>query len=87
MAYEADREVFVKIVVTGDTLEGGLERAYDLVAGMDSNIPVILQPVTPWGTVREAPSEQQLDRWRSRASERLADVRVIPQVHRILGVR
>ncbi len=42
--------------------------------------------VTPWGAVQEPPSADQLGRWRRRAADRLADVRIIPQVHRMLGI-
>ena len=79
-------EVFVKIVVTRETSEEELERSFRLVAQVDSQIPVVLQPVTPWGPVKESPTPQQLDRWRQMACRSLSDVRVIPQVHRILGV-
>lgn len=85
-AHGAGKEVFIKIVVTRQTEEAELERAFRLVAELDRRIPVVLQPVTPWGPVRERPMEEQLARWSRRASACLSDVRVIPQVHRILGV-
>ena len=83
----AGRELFVKIVVTADTDERELRRAYDVVAEVDRKIPLVLQPVTPWGGVRESPLPEQLLRWKEWAAEQLADVRVVPQMHRVWGVR
>ncbi len=79
-------EVFVKIVVTRQTREEELGRAFDLVSHVNPRIPVVLQPVTPFREVKESPEPEQLDGWRRQASDLLADVRIIPQVHRILGV-
>ena len=80
------REVFVKIVVTRDTLNDELERAWELVARVDKKIPVVLQPVTPFRQVKESIEPEQVEMWRRQAGRILTDVRVIPQVHRILGV-
>ncbi len=79
-------EVFVKIVVTTDTREEELQRSFDLVAAVDPKIPVVLQPATPWGPVQEGPLPEQLDRWFLQAGQRLSDVRIVPQVHRLLGI-
>lgn len=79
-------EVFIKIVVTQDTSEEELEKSFELVAKADSRIPVVLQPVTPWGPVTEGPHPTQLTRWQGQAREKLNDVRILPQVHRLLGV-
>ena len=81
------RELFVKVVVTADTREEELRQSFNLVARVDPRIPVVLQPVTPWGPVRQAPSQEQITRWTRAGEETLSDVRVLPQMHRILGVR
>ncbi len=86
-AYESKKEIFVKIVASRGTADDEMQRACDLVKSVDSRIPVILQPVTPWGTVKEKPDSQQLQRWRLETAKELADVRIIPQVHRLLGVK
>ena len=86
IAADAKREVFVKIVVTKETSDEELKQTVDLVRRVDVRIPVVLQPVTPWGPVREGPSPEQLDRWHAQASEWLADVRIIPQMHRVWGI-
>lgn len=86
-AHEAGRDVFVKVVVTEKTEDLEVDRACRLVASVNREIPLVLQPVTPWGDVREGPLPEQVDRWKGWASEQLADVRVVPQMHRVWGVR
>ena len=83
---EASRRVFVKVVVTPQTVAEEIQAAYDLVASVHPGIPVVLQPVTPWGAVRESPRWEQLSAWSRRGAEKLEDVRIVPQVHRLLGV-
>lgn len=83
---ESHPDLFVKIVVTKETHEDELKQGFELVSRINPKIPVVLQPVTPWAAVREAPAPAQLDQWRRMAGEHLTDVRVIPQVHRMLGV-
>lgn len=86
-ALEAGKELFIKMVVTAETRDQEIDRAAALVSRFSAALPVVLQPVTPWGPVREGPSPAQLKGWRHRLSQRLQDVRVIPQVHPLLGVR
>ena len=118
MAAQAKRDLFVKIVVTPQTSSSELQQAFQLVASVDAEIPVVLQPVTPppalfadvspanrskgstglrpvkagggvtpWGAVQEPPDERQLREWRNQAGRTLREVRIIPQVHRVLGMR
>jgi organic radical activating enzyme len=83
------RALFVKVVITADTLEEELARAFAIVAEVDPNIEVILQPVTEAvsvsGQKMRAPEPQQALRWQAMALKRLAYVRVIPQTHRLMG--
>lgn len=79
-------EVFVKVVVTRQTLDEEIRQAVELVRSVDARMPVVLQPVTPWGPVREGPLPEQLERWHRLACGVLSDVRILPQVHRLLGV-
>jgi len=80
------QEVFVKLTVTADTHDADLRRACDLVAAVDARTPVVLQPVTPWGTACGVPTDDQISRWQHQAKERVAGVQVIPQLQRALGV-
>lgn len=80
------RPLAVKMVVTDETEPGEVARACEALAGVSERGPLILQPVTPRGGLR-APDHALLERlWRA-ASGHIADVRVIPQCHRLLGVR
>ncbi len=80
------REVFTKVVVTGDTREDEFKKAVNIVGDIDSMIPLVIQPVTPCKGVRKA-SIKMLDRFDSHASSKLKDVRIIPQVHKIMRWR
>lgn len=74
----------VKVVVSAETTEEELERVADLVEGRRLQPVVVLQPVTPiHGVVPPAPDA--LLRFQARLKRRLRDVRVIPQVHKLMG--
>ena len=61
-------------------------RGVTLIASVDPAIPFILQPATPFGRFRAVPTIEQLSRWQDLANARLPDVRVIPQMHKQLGI-
>lgn len=79
------RQVIVKIVVTKHTATQELEQCRDLVAEIDRTIPVVLQPVTPAWKVKAGPSMSQLLGWQALLARRLDQVRIIPQIHKILN--
>lgn len=85
LAIAARREVFVKLVLTRDTTEEELDTALEIVANVDREIPLIMQPVTPYGIVRHPPSPEQVLQWQARAKQALRQVRVIPQTHKMIG--
>ncbi|HAS55534.1 MAG TPA: hypothetical protein DCS42_16065 [Nitrospiraceae bacterium] len=78
----AGTRLFVKAVVTRDTPQGEIMTAAEVIAGQDSSIPLVLQPASG----QYAPSAQQLLVLQEAALGRLPDVRVVPQLHRMLGV-
>jgi organic radical activating enzyme len=82
----ADAEVFFKLVVDGDTPEAELDAAAELLARHAPRAPVFVQPVTPLGGSPALPNER-LDAAVDRLAARGLDVRVVPQVHKLLGVR
>jgi hypothetical protein len=55
------------------------------VAAVDPKVPLIIQPVTPRGGVKERPSAARLLQIAARLERELADVRVIPQTHPLYG--
>jgi len=79
-------DTFVKIVLTDRTDEVEFQRAIELVASVDRNIPVILQPVSPMG-VAAAIGAAKLVKFQAAALEALKDVRIIPQTHKVIGLR
>ncbi len=80
------REVFIKIIVTGDTKKDEFKQAVRIIQGVAPTIPLVIQPVTPYGSVPKA-SHTKLNNFYNHASSVLKDVRTIPQVHRIIGYR
>lgn len=85
----AQVEVFCKVIISANTSSADLHRVADVVATVNPQIPVVLQPVTPIGTGRltPPPSPAQVLQWQQQLKERLAHVRVIPQTHKFLGQR
>jgi 7-carboxy-7-deazaguanine synthase len=81
----ARKEVFVKLVFSRDSQLEELDQALEIIAATDRTIPLILQPVTPYGIVRHPPSPEQVLQWQSRAKQLLKQVRVIPQTHKMIG--
>jgi len=80
------KRAFVKIVVTDRATGEELEEVYAQIADVDPACPVFIQPVTPVGDARP-PGGLDLIRFRALAMKRLRDVRIMPQIHKVLGLR
>jgi 7-carboxy-7-deazaguanine synthase len=80
-------ESYVKVVVTPATRDDELDALARRVADVDPAVPLVIQPVTPRGPVKQSPAAAQLLAWQTRLEQTLRDVRVIPQTHPGLGVR
>ena len=80
----SQRDVFVKIVLSNDTKQDEMKQAIQLIADVNTSIPLILQPVTPINGVLPIHPDHVL-RWQDFALTKLRDVRVIPQTHKIMG--
>jgi organic radical activating enzyme len=78
-------EVMVKVVVTSASDDSEIDEMTRRIARVAPKIPVIVQPVTPFGGVREAPSAERLLALVARIERVLPDVRLIPQTHRLYG--
>jgi len=79
-------ETFFKLVADGDTTPQELAGVADLLARFAPRCPVFLQPVTPLGGSPPLPRER-LDPLVDALLRRGLDVRVVPQVHKVLRVR
>jgi len=82
----AQKYCYVKVVVGPDTAEAEVFDAARLVASVRPEIPFIIQPRSDNGPI--APDEaRRLAALAVRLTSVLADVRFVPQVHRLLGLR
>lgn len=80
-----DKDLCVKIVVTGETSDEEFISAIELVANVDEKIFTVLQPVTPFNGVSAISAKKILD-LQAIALRRLKNVRVIPQTHKFINV-
>jgi len=80
----ATHGVQVKVVVTSMATDDELERVAKVVNEGWFRAPVVLQPVTPTGGTRP-PSPVVVLRMQEFLARRVRDVRVIPQVHKLMG--
>lgn len=81
------KRAFVKMVITGETIEADINKAVDLIEDIDKSIPLILQPVSKVGDFDKIPDNTVLIKWQETALKKLKDVRIIPQLHKIQGLR
>ncbi len=78
--------VYVKAVITPNTQEDEFEEMLERIAACDPATPLILQPVSVAGKLREGCSASRVMQFLTLAEARLKDVRVIPQTHKLYGV-
>ncbi len=82
------KNVFVKAIVTDRTSTKDIEKAVLIVKEMKKNIPLILQPATSIKMGDKAPARTALLKFLEiGARHELENIRVIPQIHKILGVK
>jgi organic radical activating enzyme len=76
--------VYGKLVVTPATTDAELDAVVETLCAVDSSIPLILQPVTPFGYEPRPVDPARMVALHARAARRLAEVRVIPQTHKMM---
>jgi organic radical activating enzyme len=76
------KALFVKAVVTNDTVMNDITTAARIIAEARQQVPLVLQPAAG----RFAPATAMLLEFQRAALSKLDDVRVIPQAHKILNV-
>ena len=81
------KEVFIKMVITDETHDADIEKAVALIEAVDINIPLILQPASAFGDFKGVPENAKLLDLQKKAREKLKDVRIIPQLHKIKGIK
>jgi organic radical activating enzyme len=82
---DATRLDFAKAVVTAACEEEEIETACRIIRGIRPEMPLVLQPVTPISPEVEPPAPGQMLDLQAVAKRHLANVRVIPQMHRLGG--
>ena len=80
-----DKDLYVKIVVTGETTPEEFLSAVDLIASVDNEILLIVQPVTPVRKICAVSAEKILS-FQAAALHKIKNVRVIPQTHKFINL-
>ncbi|MCC6484306.1 MAG: 7-carboxy-7-deazaguanine synthase QueE [Armatimonadetes bacterium] len=84
----SQKEVFAKLVLPPEPDLAEVRRAAQMIAGVSKErIPLILQPVTPFGRMTQAPSASDISASYEAARAVLRDVRVIGQTHKLIGLK
>lgn len=82
------KKVFVKAVVTADTKKSDIEEAITLIKKIDAKIPFIIQPATPVKDMDKVISQNRLQEFFDLTLKGgIKDSRIIPQVHKIMGIK
>lgn len=84
-AFLGGKNIFVKIIITEETMFEEIKTAVDLMVGISNKIPLIIQPVTPLGNSGPISFETIMPFFEF-ALKKIDHVRVIPQTHKILGI-
>ena len=84
LAIARQKDLYIKLVVAAETTMAEFRQAVNLVAETAPETLFIIQPVTPFGGCQAASPEQILQ-CQNYALSKLADVRVIPQTHKMIG--
>jgi organic radical activating enzyme len=80
------REAYAKILVDESTLDEDVQRAAALLAPSEPAVPVFMQPIVD-AAARPLISSDRLTHLYILARRELQSVRVLPQMHKLLGVR
>lgn len=82
---DAGIATFAKAVVGHNSTDEEIEESARIAAEVWSEVTLVLQPVTPFGAVTQAPSAAQMLRFQQIALAVHPRVRIIPQTHKLLG--
>jgi organic radical activating enzyme len=82
IAYQ--KEVFIKTVICKSSALADLKKAIALISGLDRSIPFVLQP--NWFEM-DGVLTQETRYFKECSLRNLSNVRIIPQMHKFMGVR
>ena len=77
-------DLFVKVVVTPEVTDAEVAALVRLLAGRSPPPPLVLQPI--WDGVPPPAWARRLLEIQARCLEGLAEVRILPQLHKVLGL-
>lgn len=80
------KNCFVKIVITNQTKTSDVQKAIDIIHGVDKDLLLILQPVWPIRDIKRVRKSLLFD-YLFLAEKKLKNTRIMPQMHKVLGVR
>lgn len=86
MAVASGRDVYGKMPVDEHTPETEVEEGAALVAGAGRGVPLFLTPLTLPAGKTSTVAAATLERLQAVASRHHPDVRVLPQIHKVLGI-
>jgi len=82
------KKAFVKVVVTENTTKADIMRAVELVKKIKGNIPFVIQPASPVKQEDKALDNDALMKFVDIGLKHAVDnIRVIPQMHKKMGVK
>ncbi len=82
------KKAFVKAIITPRTTTEDVEKAVSLINSLGKHIPFILQPATPVKeSDKEVRKERLLEFMEIGMRNDLEYIRVIPQVHKMMGIK
>jgi organic radical activating enzyme len=85
-AVAAGREVYVKMPVDAATALEEVETGARILGAVDRRVPLFLTPITEPTSARMTIGAHELERLQAAASRFVDDVRVLPQLHKVLGI-
>ncbi|MCX5679043.1 MAG: 7-carboxy-7-deazaguanine synthase QueE [Candidatus Omnitrophica bacterium] len=82
------KKVFVKAIVTPETTAEDIRQAVSIIKNLNKHVPFILQPATPVKkSDKEVDTGTLLEFMEIGIDNDLEQIRVMPQVHKIMGIK
>ena len=81
------KDVLVKVVIEPASLEEEFRKAVGIIHKVNHRIPLVIQPASPLPEDRKTDFYSKIEKFQSLASAELDDVRIIPQAHKMLGLK
>ena len=80
--------IFVKYVMVPNYNRKDIIEITTILSDLNwTHLPFVIQPVTPYGNIQNSPSAEEIEEAYISASRVLCDVRIIPQTHKMIGLK